>query len=134
MARRLGTILVDMGYLNDDALWKVLEEQKRSDNELIGKVAVRLGLVTEDQVLKALGEQFADPAVARRRKGQEAMPIAGTRLIREYQGVEETVTVLRDGYEWRGQPYRSLSAIARAITGTRWNGLVFFGLKSRRSS
>ena len=58
MARRLGTILVDMGYLNDDALWKVLEEQKRSDNELIGKVAVRLGLVTEDQVLKALGEQL----------------------------------------------------------------------------
>ena len=58
MARRLGTILVDMGYLNEDSLWQVLEEQKRSANELIGKVAVRLGLVTEDQVLKALGEQL----------------------------------------------------------------------------
>ena len=58
MARRLGTILVDMGYLDEDALWKVLEEQKRSDGELIGKVAVRMGVVTEDQVLKALGEQF----------------------------------------------------------------------------
>src|SRR5688500_5699302 len=58
MARRLGTILVDMGYLNEDGLWQVVEEQKRSSNELLGKVAVRLGLVTEEQVLKALGEQL----------------------------------------------------------------------------
>ena len=58
MARRLGTILVDMGYLNEDGLWQVVEEQKRSGNELIGKVAVRLGLATEEQVLKALGEQL----------------------------------------------------------------------------
>ncbi len=58
MARRLGTILVDMGYLDEDGLWKVLEEQKRRGNELIGKVAVDLGLVREDQVLKALGEQL----------------------------------------------------------------------------
>jgi type IV pilus assembly protein PilB len=58
MARRLGTILVDMGYLDEEALWKVLEEQKRSENELIGKVAVRLGLVREEQVLRALGEQL----------------------------------------------------------------------------
>ncbi len=58
MARRLGTIMVDMGYLDEDALWKVLEEQKRSGTELLGKVAVRLGLVKEDQVLKALGEQL----------------------------------------------------------------------------
>ena len=55
MARRLGTILVDMGYLDDEKLWNVLEEQKRSDSELLGKVAIRMGLVKEDQVLKALG-------------------------------------------------------------------------------
>ena len=58
MARRLGTIMVDMGYLDEEALWKVLEEQKRSGSELLGKVAVRMGLVKEDQVLKALGEQL----------------------------------------------------------------------------
>ncbi len=58
MARRLGTILVDMGILDEDKLWKILEEQKRSGSELLGKVAVRLGLVNEDQVLKALGEQL----------------------------------------------------------------------------
>ena len=60
-------------------------------------------------------------------------PMAGTRLIREYQGVEHCATVLQDGFEWQGRPYKSLSAIARAITGTRWNGLTFFGLKNSRS-
>jgi hypothetical protein len=84
--------------------------------------------------LEALGEQFADRNITSRRVRHDAMPIAGTRLLREWQGVEHTVTVLTEGYEWQGRPYRSLSAIARAITGTRWNGLVFFGLKSQRSS
>ena len=58
MARRLGTILVDMGYLDEEKLWNLLEEQKRSGGELLGKVAVRLGVVKEEQVLKALGEQL----------------------------------------------------------------------------
>ena len=49
-------------------------------------------------------------------------PITGTRLLREWQGVEYIVTVTADGFEWQGRPYKSLSAIARAITGTRWNG------------
>ena len=61
-----------------------------------------------------------------------ASRLPGTRLIREYQGVEHCVTVLPDGYEYGGRPYKSLSAVARAITGTRWNGWVFFGLKSAR--
>ena len=59
-------------------------------------------------------------------------PITGTRLLREWQGVEQVVTVTADGFEWQGRPYKSLSAIARAITGTRWNGWVFFGLKNHR--
>jgi len=58
MARKLGTIMVDMGYLDEENLWKALEEQKRSGTDLIGKVVVRMGLVKEDQVLKALGEQL----------------------------------------------------------------------------
>lgn len=60
-------------------------------------------------------------------------PIIGTRLLREWQGVEQVVTVTADGFEWQGRPYKSLSAIARAITGTRWNGWVFFGLKNHRA-
>jgi hypothetical protein len=84
--------------------------------------------------LEALGEQFADRNITRRRIRHDGMPIAGTRLVREWQGVEYTVTVLAEGYEWQGRPYRSLSAIARAIAGTRWNGLIFFGLKGHRSA
>jgi hypothetical protein len=69
-----------------------------------------------------------------RRRSSDARPIAGTRLIREWQGVEHTVTVTADGFDYQGRPYKSLSAIARAITNTRWNGPLFFGLRNRRRS
>lgn len=84
--------------------------------------------------LEQLGEQLDGGNKAVRRIRGSDIPIAGTRLVREYQGVEHTVTVTTTGYEWQGRPYKSLSAIARAITGTRWNGLLFFGLKNRRSA
>jgi hypothetical protein len=84
--------------------------------------------------LEALGEQLDGGNITLRRIRSDAKPIAGTRLVREYQGIEHTVTVLADGYEWQGRPYQSLSAVARAITGTRWNGLVFFGLKNQRGT
>ena len=86
------------------------------------------------QRLEALGEQLdGGNPVLRRIRGDDK-PIAGTRLIREYQGVEHSVTVLHDGYEYQGRPYQSISSIARAITGTRWNGWLFFGLKNRRGT
>jgi hypothetical protein len=69
-----------------------------------------------------------EPGRARKRQPNE-QPIAGTRLIREWQGVEHCVTVCIDGYEYQGRRYKSLSAIACSITGTRWNGWLFFGLK-----
>ncbi len=80
MARRLGTILVDMGYLDEDTLWKVLEEQKRSGGELIGKVATRMGLVTEEKVLKALGEQLGMKVV---KLGDLTIPAEMTELVNE---------------------------------------------------
>ena len=82
--------------------------------------------------LEVLGQQFDGGKIIIRRMRGDDRPIAGTMLIREYQGVEYVVTVTRGGYEYAGQPYKSLSAIARAITGTRWNGRVFFGLRSSR--
>ena len=82
--------------------------------------------------LEKLGEQLDGGKIAVRRIRGDDRPIVGTRLIREYQGVEHCVTVMADGYEWQGRPFKSLSAIARAVTGTRWNGWTFFGLKSRR--
>ena len=79
--------------------------------------------------LEALGEQLDGGNIAVRRTRVDDRPIAGTRLIREYQGVEHCVTVRDDGYEYQGRPYKSLSAVARAITGTRWNGWTFFGIR-----
>ncbi|MGO4386806.1 DUF2924 domain-containing protein [Microvirga sp. 2YAF29] len=54
---------------------------------------------------------------------------SGTRLVREWQGRVHEVAVVKEGYVWQGVCYRSLSEIAHRITGTRWNGWVFFGLK-----
>jgi hypothetical protein len=82
--------------------------------------------------LERLGEDLDGGDKKKRGMRADAMPITGTRLLREWQGVEHIVTVTTDGFEWQGRPYKSLSAIARAITGTRWNGWVFFGLKSHR--
>jgi hypothetical protein len=59
-------------------------------------------------------------------------PVTGTRLIREWEGVEQTVTVLKDGFDWQGRKFKSLSAVAREISGTRWNGYRFFGLRERK--
>ncbi|WP_417851012.1 GspE/PulE family protein [Thalassoglobus sp.] len=61
--RKLGQILVDLGYLNEDQLWDVLEEQKQSPGEIIGQVAKRMGLVTEEQITEALAEQFGMPVI-----------------------------------------------------------------------
>jgi Protein of unknown function (DUF2924) len=55
----------------------------------------------------------------------------GTRLVREWRGVTHIVLIHADGIEWRGQRYRSLSVVARKITGARWSGPRFFGLKQR---
>lgn len=67
-----------------------------------------------------------------KRKGGAQGParrlLVGTRLMREYQGVAHEVAVTAAGFEYAGRPFKSLSAVARAITGTRWNGWHFFGL------
>jgi hypothetical protein len=78
-------------------------------------------------------EQLAS-LVRRHRPGQKpkvgAPPYqAGTRLTREWQGVLHEVTVISGGYVWQGQRFASLSKVAREITGVRWNGPRFFGLR-----
>ena len=61
--------------------------------------------------------------------GRDRLPIPGTVLTRAYRGKHVAVTVLADGtFEFEGQTYRSLSAIAKAVTGSHWNGYLFFGL------
>jgi hypothetical protein len=73
-----------------------------------------------DQLVKANGaaESQRDPR----------LPAAGTILQRSYQGKTIIVTVLEQGFSYNGQTYGSLSAIAHQVTGTRWNGFLFFAL------
>lgn len=70
---------------------------------------------------------------AARNAGEDKAPAprkltVGTRLVRDWHGVGHTVTVLNDGFEYDGKTWPSLTAIARTITGTHWNGPRFFGL------
>jgi len=57
----------------------------------------------------------------------------GTQLIRSWKGKTHMVTIEESGYQYEGHQYRSLSVIARHITGTQWSGPLFFGLKSRKA-
>lgn len=79
--------------------------------------------------------QVFDPNEASRTTQRHPRPSfrPGTRLVREWHGVTHTVIVLADGVEWRGQRYRSLSVVAREITGAHWSGPRFFGLTAERS-
>jgi len=56
------------------------------------------------------------------------LPATGTLLTRDFKGRTHVVKVLADAFEYDGRTYRSLSAIAGEVTGTRWNGFLFFGL------
>ena len=83
--------------------------------------------------LKAMAGQYANHEPADRKARPTRAPLAGTKLIREWQGVEHCVTVRAEDFEYLGRPFKSLSSIAREITGTKWNGWVFFGLKNQRA-
>src|SRR5207302_5578693 len=87
--------------------------------------------------LHQYAQQFKETGAASVPRRPELKP--GTRLMREWQGQTYEVLVLDDGFSWQGTHHRSLSAIARKITGTPWSGPLFFGVKpnrpaSRRSS
>jgi hypothetical protein len=84
---------------------------------------VRMLIKIADQ-LEQGKDPFIAPVVEERIK-------PGTILVREHGGVAHRVRVLAEGYAWNDRTYPSLSAVAKAITGTSWNGYVFFGLKER---
>ena len=71
-------------------------------------------------------------ATGNRYEKESERPVTGTRLLREFRGEEHQVTVMKDGFEYKGCRYSNLSTIARKITGTKWSGPVFFGLKRQK--
>ncbi|MBF9055712.1 DUF2924 domain-containing protein [Rhodobacterales bacterium HKCCA1065] len=124
------------------AEWQALYDApapNNSRNFLEGRLAYRIQELTyggPDKQTRRMLDLLADEVDGTlTRKAQIAdprNPVLGTKLIREWNGVAHTITVLREGFEWDGRRFKSLSAVARAITGTRWNGYRFFGLRERK--
>ena len=83
--------------------------------------------------LEKLGEQLDGGKQDVRRRRTDGRPLAGTRLIREWDGQRHEVVVHVDDFEYAGQRYRSISRIAMVITGTNRNGWTFFGMSAGRS-
>ena len=124
------------------AEWQALFEAPAPNNSrafLESRLAYRIQELTyggPDKQTRRLLDLLADEVEGTlTRKAQivdPRNPVVGTKLVREWDGIAHTVTVLKDGFDWGGQRYKSLSAVARAITGTRWNGYRFFGLRERK--
>jgi hypothetical protein len=119
------------------ALYKADASPHLSRELLVRAVAYRMqevalgGLRPERQrQLRHVAQQLNQTAEIRRRARLKLK--SGTRLVREWRGRTYEVLVLDDGFSWQGTSYRSLSALARKITGTAWSGPLFFGLKLNR--
>lgn len=78
-----------------------------------------------------LANEAIDASHTAQRRGRNGQLTAGTKLVRHWGNERHEVTVLEVGFEYRGKRFRSLSAIAREITGSRWNGWLYFGLRGR---
>jgi hypothetical protein len=130
---------LDLGELRQQwrALYKADASPHLSRELLVRAVAYRMqevalgGLRPERQrQLRHVAQQLNQTAEIRRRARLKLK--SGTGLVREWRGRTYEVLVLDDGFSWQGTSYRSLSALARKITGTAWSGPLFFGLKPNR--
>ena len=140
LTRLAGLKAMSVGDLK--AEWQALFNAPAPNNSrgfLEGRLAYRIQELTyggPDRETRRMLDLLADEVDGTlTRKAQIAdprNPVVGTKLIREWDGTAHTVTVLKDGFDWSGRRYKSLSAIARSITGTRSNGYRFFGLRERK--
>jgi hypothetical protein len=121
------------------ALYKAEASPHLSRELLVRAVAYRMQEVAlgglrpgRQHQLRQIAQQFKQTGAANTPPRPELKP--GTRLVREWQGRTYDVLVLDDGFSWQNTRYRSLSALARKITGTAWSGPLFFGLKPNRAA
>lgn len=122
-------------FLFRQIAWRV---QARAEGDLTERALRRAAEVANDADLRvrvpgSFAAQLSAPAPAARPRFPKdgRLPPVGTVLRREYRKQLIQVHIKGDGFEYQGRAYRSLSAIAREVTGTRWNGLLFFGLTER---
>lgn len=146
---QMNSARIDVGHVDEDvdALAELdLESLRARWNELFGHPAPKslrraflIKACAYQIQVKAFGglssrtkRHLRDVAEAARTGAPVLAPLRikpGTQLVRTWHGKTHVVTVAADGFEWNGGRHASLSAIARAISGTNWNGPVFFGLK-----
>jgi hypothetical protein len=136
---RLPTL--DIGELRQQwlGLYKTQAPANLSRELLLRAVAYRMQEVAlgalrpaRHRQLRQMAQQFNRIGAANTPPRPELKP--GTRLMREWQGRTYDVLVLDGGFSWQNTQYRSLSALARKITGTAWSGPLFFGLKPNRTA
>ncbi len=133
--------ILDIGELRQQwrGLYKTQATANLSRELLLRAVAYRmqevaLGVLRPARLreLRQMAQQFNRIGGASTPSRPELKP--GTRLMREWQGRTYGVLVLDDGFLWQNRQYRSLSALAKKITGTAWSGPLFFGLKPNRTA
>ena len=138
---------------------EVFGEATRSNNRdyLVKRIAWRVQANSEgdlSQRARRRAEELADDADLRRRaptlpattrephravvapiklRRGSAVPMPGSLLVKDYKGRRVVVRVLEKGFEYEGEVYRSLSAVANAVTGAHWSGAAFFGIKTKKA-
>ena len=123
------TRLRHKGFLRKRILWRLRANAEGGLSERARRRATEL---VDESDLRLLAP-VARSIQARRAPSRDCrLPMPGTVLTREYRGRTVTVTVLDDGFEYDSQTYRSLTAVAKAITGAHWGGFHFFGLNRGR--
>jgi hypothetical protein len=115
--------------------------QANAEGDLSERARRRIGDIADDRDLRVRAPKefvarpdFGSPVDRAGPPKDYRLPEPGTLLTRRLGDRQIVVKVLSDGFEYESRHYRSLSAIAREVTGTRWNGLLFFGLAERRDA
>ncbi len=127
---------------NRDYLWRRLawRVQELAHGGLSDAAKARIDELSPDSFARARTPQNGNGAAPADVRDQHqhpghrdrTLPASGTVLTRQYKGNEVRIVALDDGFEWDGRRYGSLSAVARAVTGQKWNGWLFFGLTKRK--
>jgi DUF2924 family protein len=116
--------------------------QANAEGDLSERARRRIGDIADDRDVRVRAPkeflarpEAGSPIIDRTRPPKDyRLPEPGTLLTRRLGDRQIVVKVLAEGFEYESRRYRSLSAIAREVTGTRWNGLLFFGLAERRDA
>src|SRR5882672_1833288 len=116
--------------------WRIQSQAEGSLSDRAKRRAEELARDSDIRTTMPRSREIEDGGVERTTKlasrTHDRLPIPGTVLTRKYRGQQVEVKVLANGFEHEGQTYRSLSAVAKVVTGSHWNGLLFFGLTSQK--